>query len=109
QLTLRPAGQSPLAHHVERATALPDRPHGVVDAAAAEPCLRDAEPLAGAAEQRVAGHAHLVVTDVGVNALVQVVTLGHGGYVALDLDSGRVRRDDEHRHALVRPRVRVGD
>ena len=76
----------------------------MVDAAAAEPGLGDDEALAGLAEQVVPGHAHVVVADVGVGALAFVADR----HVAQDLHPRRVGGHDEHGHALVGRRLRVG-
>ena len=64
------AGQGPLAHHVEGLLAHPHGPHGVVDAAAAEPGLGDGEGLALAPEQALGREPDLVVVDEGVHPLV---------------------------------------
>ena len=108
RLALRAAGQRPLAHHVEGALALADHPHGVVHPAAAKPGLCDLEAFARRPEHRVERHPDLVVADVALGALIQVVALVHGRDVADDLHPGRLGRDDEHRHPLVRPGVGVG-
>ena len=60
------AAQRPLAHHVQRPAGHADRPHGVVDAAATQPCLRDHERLPFAAQHRVGRHPHVVVVDQGM-------------------------------------------
>src|SRR5207253_646681 len=65
----RLAGNRALEHGVERRAHQPHRAHGVVDAAAAEPRLRDRETLTASAEQVVRRDAHRVVTDVRMRAL----------------------------------------
>ena len=82
-----------------------------MDAPRDEPVLGDHEPLALAAEQRVGGHAHVLVEDLGVAAELAEARLGvlHRRDVAQDVDARRVGRDEEHRGALVRARVGVGD
>ena len=84
-LAVRLAAQRPLAHHVEGELALRDRAHGVVDAPAAEPALREHLGAVFGAEQVVERDADVVVDDV-----VVVARLG------LDLDARRVAGHDEH-------------
>jgi hypothetical protein len=98
--------ERPLAHHVDRLLGHADRPHGVVDPAAAEPGLGDDEGLALAAQQRLLGDPHVLVVDQRVGALVQ--RLAVEADVAHDVDAGRVRRHEEHRHPLVGADVGVG-
>ena len=65
-----------LAHRLERALGRADQPHAVVDAARAEPSLRDLE-AAALAEQQVGGrHAHVVEVDLGV-AVRRIVVAEH--------------------------------
>ena len=94
-----------LAHHVDRPLGHPDRPHGVVDASTAETGLRDHEGLPLATEQRFIRHPDILVVDEGMRALVQRVP--PEADVALDVHAGRVGRDQEHRHALVRAHIGV--
>jgi hypothetical protein len=102
----RPRGVQ-LAHHVERFAGEPDRPHGVVDPAAAEAGLGDDERLALAAEQGGGRHPDVLIVDERVVALAQPFAAQPD--VALDVDARRVRRHQEHRHALVRADVGIRD
>ena len=60
------AGHRPLAQHPERAVALTDPAHDVMDASWSETLLREHERLAFAAEQVLVGHADVGVQDLGV-------------------------------------------
>ncbi|MQA17886.1 MAG: hypothetical protein GEV09_28705, partial [Pseudonocardiaceae bacterium] len=82
------ATERPLAHHVDRPLGQADRPHGVVDAAAAEAGLGDPGGAALTAEKVVGGDAHVLVADVAVAALGR--RLAAGADVAEDADAGRV-------------------
>lgn len=62
-------GHRALAHHVERLADLRDGPHRVVDAAAAEPGLRDGERAALVAEEVLGGDADVLVAQVAVRPL----------------------------------------
>src|SRR5215204_3440690 len=106
-LTLGLPAQRPLAHHVERPLARPDGPHGVVDAAPAQPRLRDHERLPLAAEQVLGRHPHVLVPDVRVRALA--FALSPEADVADDIDTRCVGRQQEHRRALVDGDVRIRD
>ena len=75
------------AHHVERELALRDRAHGVVDAAAAQPALREHFRSVFRTEKVVERDA-----DVGVDDVVVVARLG------LDVDAGRLA--GHHKHAV---------
>ena len=78
-----------------------------MDAAAAEAGLRDDERLPLAAEQRLFGNPDVLVVDEGVRALVDALAVEAD--VAHDVDAGRVRRHQEHRHPLVGADVGVRD
>ena len=88
-----------------------DGPHGVVHAAGAQPPLRHLERLALVADQVVGRHPHVLVADVGVvteaDAAVLVV-VAETAELTEDAHAGGVRRDDEHRHALVGAGVGIG-
>ena len=104
----RRARGGPPAQHLERALGHPDRPHRVVDAAGAEPLLRQPEALALLAEQVRGRHADVVVDDLGVAAVGPVVVAEQAGR-AHDVDARRVLRDEDHALAPVPLGVRVGD
>ena len=57
------------------------------------------------------GDAHVLVDDLRMAAVLAelLVRVLHRRNVAQDVDAGRVRVDEEHRRALVRARVGVGD
>jgi hypothetical protein len=76
-----------------------------------EPVLRDQEARALGAEQRLRADAHVLVADLRVPAELAegLLRVLHRRDVTQDVHSGRVGRDDEHRRALVGPRLRVGD
>ena len=103
-LTLERVG----AHQLEGALHLPEPSHHVVDAAGPEPLLRQPEPVPHARRARSrrharAGEAHLAVRPPSAS---RVTEHGHRPH---DLDAGRVGRDEDHRGAPVRLRIRVGD
>ena len=77
-----------------------DRPHRVVDAAAAEARLGDGERLPLAAEQRLGRHPDVLVVDERVAALA--ARLAAEADVAHDVHPRGVGRHQEHRHPLVR-------
>ena len=93
------AAQRPLAHHVERLLGQADRPHGVVDPAAAQTGLGDHKRLAFPAEHGVRRDPDVLVVDQGVGALVE--RLAVQAHVAHDVHARSVGRHQEHRHALV--------
>jgi hypothetical protein len=72
----RPRGVQ-LAHHVERLAGEPDRPHGVVDPAAAEAGLGDGERLALAAEQGLPRYGP-------ASGLVTAMTMRNAAVLALE-------------------------
>ena len=111
QAALDGAVERALAHHVEGAPRHPEPAHAVVDPTRDEAVLGDQEPVALLPEQRVGAEPDVLVADLGVAAehAVVLVRLLHVGDVAHEVDTGRVDRDEEHRGALVRRRVGVGD
>ena len=60
----RAAGHGAFQHHVQRALAAADGPHGVMDAPAAKPGLRHLEAAANLAQQVIQRHANLVIMDM---------------------------------------------
>ena len=73
QRAVRVARLRALAQHVERPARDAEPAHAVVDAARAEPLLGDQEAGAARAEQRVLGHAHVLVDDLRVAAVAAEV------------------------------------
>src|SRR3546814_16342809 len=94
-LALRPPRHRALEHHVDGALTLADGPHRMMDASAAEARLRDLEAFAGAAEPRVERHAHLVIADIGVGAVVLSLAVAHRLRLADEPDPRRVGRHDK--------------
>src|SRR5207245_5052866 len=84
-----------------------DRAHRVMDAAAAEPRLRDHESLAFAAEKVLARDADGVVAQVRMVPVAE--WLGTEAREPDDLEPWRLARDEEHRCALMDRDVGVGD
>ena len=105
------AVQRPLAQHVEGAPSHPQPPHAVVDTAGIQALLSDQEPRALGAEQGRARDPDVLVADLGVVAVAPEALVGvlHRGDVADDVHAGGVGFHDEHRGALVRTRIGVGD
>ena len=83
----------------------------MVDASRVQPLLRDQEALTLGAQAVLHRDADVLVEDLSVPAELPELVLRvlHGRDVAQDVHARRVGRDDEHRRALVRARVRVGD
>ena len=100
-----------LTEHVERAPGHAQPAHAVMDAPRVEALLGDQESLAFAAQAVGCRDPHVVVDDLRVTAELAELLLRvlHGRHVAQDVHAGRIGRHDEHRRALVRPRLGVGD
>src|SRR3546814_12517863 len=98
---LRPPRHLAHEHDVVGALTLADGPHRMMDASAAEARLRDLEAFAGAAEHRVERHAHLVIADIGVGAVVLSLAVAHRLRMASEPDPRRVGWTDPLRHALL--------
>ena len=105
QLALGLARERALAHLVEGGAHLGDGAHRVVDAAAAEPCLRDHEALAAMPEQVVLRDANVRVANVAVGSFLGPRA---DADVADDLNTRRLLRHQEHGHLVVGRRLRVG-
>ena len=88
-------------------SAMPERPHAVVDPARAEPRLRDREALALAGEDVRHRHPHVVEHDLRVPAVVAVVVPEHGQRPH-DPHARGVPRDQHHALATVPLGRRVG-
>ena len=73
--------------------------------------LSDQEPFAFLAKERLSGQPHVLVEDLGVPAEHPEMGIGvlHVRDVADDVHTRGRYRHEEHRCALVRRRVRVGD
>ena len=72
-----------------------------MNAAWAQPGLRDQETLAALAEEVVLGHTHVLIKDLGVAVAKPFVLAAHGGDVPQPLQARRVAGHDDHRRALV--------
>ncbi|GGN80869.1 hypothetical protein GCM10011610_30650 [Nocardia rhizosphaerihabitans] len=92
------------AHHVEGLAYQGDSAHGVMHTSAAEACLGHRERTALGTEQMVDGHP-----DVGVSDIALVVAEAVYRDIAHDLEPGRARGHEEHRHALIGTDLGVGD
>ena len=99
------AGEQPLAHLLQRHLGRAERPHAVVDAARAQPPLRDLEAAALAQQQVVGRHAHVAQDDFGV-AVGRVVIAEHRQHPH-HLDARRIQRHQDLRLLLVARRVWV--
>ena len=66
---MRVAAHRALAQHVEGPAALAEPAHRVVDAAGAEALLGEPEPVAGAADEVLLRHPHVLVDHLGVAAV----------------------------------------
>ena len=77
-------------------------------AATAEPRLGNGETHALAAQHVVHRHADIVVAQIAFGAFVEFRPLGHMRRVADDFQSRRFARHDEHRHAILDRRLRIG-
>ena len=80
----------------------------MVDAAWAEPLLRDAEAVAGLAEHVLERNAHVGEPRLAVRAPAAAFVPHHRD-LANELVARRVGRDEDHRRALVRVGVGIGD
>src|SRR5581483_180758 len=100
------AVERPPAEQVEGALHLAEPAHHVVDAARAEPLLRDPEAVARLAERVLDGDPDAVVGDLAVRRPAAAAVAEHGD--RRDRQPGGVGRHQELRVAAVRGRVRVG-
>ena len=77
-----------------------------MDAAGAEPALRDLEAAPLAQQDVLDRHAHVLELDLGV--AVRRVVIAEHGQRPQDLHARRVARHQDHRLLLVARRVRIG-
>ena len=96
------------AHQLEGALHLAEPAHHVVDAAGAEPLLRDAEAVARLAEHVVERDAHVREARLAMRRPA-VALVPHDRDLPHELVARRVGRDEDHRRAPVRLCVGIGD
>ena len=94
------------AHQVERSFGEADGAHAVVDATGPEARLHDREAAAFLAEEVLLGDADVVPQRLAVAAALGVA---EDGQAAPNLDTGRIHRHEDHRLAVVRIGVGIGD
>src|SRR5262249_4172404 len=94
-----------LTHLLQRALGDTDQPHAMMDAAGAEPPLRDFEAAAFAEQDVRRRHANVLEHNFGV--AVRRIVIAEEAERALDLHARRVERHQHHGLAFVGLRSRI--
>src|SRR5215475_3183567 len=93
------AADSALAHGLQRTLGNADQPHAMMDAARAEPPLRNLE--AAALAEKDVGHRHPHIVEYNFSVAMRGIVISENAERALDLHARRIERYQHHGLAAV--------